>query len=305
MFYADASRGRPLSKDPSVVWFGGRYLMYYSLGPCSHGVAPPANVPADAWTIGIAASSDLTHWHKVGELLPAGDYERKGLAAPGARVIGERVHLFYQTYGNGAADAICHATSSDGVDFERDASNPIYRPSGSWTIGRAIDAEVFPVGDRLMLYYATRDSSYQIQKLGLASAPLDSDFARDKWRAESIGSILAPELSWEKNCIEAPTLTQRNGKLWMFYAGGYNNEPQQIGAAWSNDGIGWHRFSEHPFLANGELGAWNASESGHPGVFEDPNSGRTFLFYQGNNDGGKSWYLSQVEVFWRDGKPTL
>ena len=305
MHFADASRGRELSKDPSVVFFKGRYLLYYSLPPVSNGATPPPGVSADAWTIGIADSTDLVHWNKVGELLPAGEYERKGLCAPGARVMGGQVHLFYQTYGNNAQDAICHATSENGVDFARDASNPIFRPSGSWTAGRAIDAEVFPVGDRLMLYFATRDVAYKIQKIGLASAPLNSDFARDKWRQENSGSILVPELDWERNCIEAPTITRHQGRLWMFYAGAYNNEPQQIGVAWSQDGFGWRRLSEHPFLPSGTPGTWNHSESGHPGIFSDPQTGRTWLFFQGNNDGGKTWYLSKVEVFWKQGEPSL
>lgn len=157
--------------------------MYYSLGPWVNGSPPPAGLAANMWTIGIAASSDMTHWQKVGELLPGGDYDKKGLAAPGARVLNGRIHLFYQTYGNEAGDSICHATSDDGVNFSRDASNPIFHPSGSWTVGRAIDAEVFPIGDRLMLYFATRDPAFVIQKIGLASAPLNSDFARDKWKA--------------------------------------------------------------------------------------------------------------------------
>lgn len=305
MHFADASRGRELSKDPSVVFFKGQYYLYYSLGPWVNGARPPGGLAADMWTIGIASSSDLTHWEKVGELLPGGDYEKKGLAAPGARVLNGQVHLFYQTYGNGPDDAICHATSSDGIHFSRDASNPIFKPSGSWTAGRAIDAEVFPVGDRLMLYFATRDVAYKIQKIGVASAPLNSDFARDKWQLASIGSILSPELDWERNCLEAPTITRRDGHLWMFYAGAYNNEPQQIGVATSTDGLGWRRFSAAPLLANGAPGTWNQSESGHPGVFEDPQTGRTWLFFQGNADGGQTWYLSKIEVFWRDGQPHL
>ncbi|MDQ3814040.1 MAG: glycoside hydrolase, partial [Armatimonadota bacterium] len=132
-----------------------------------------------------------------------------------------------------------------------------------------------------------------------------SDYSRETWRQECIGSILAPELDWEKNCIEAPTLVQRDGKLWMFYAGAYNNEPQQIGVAVSTDGLTWRRVSERPFLPNGAPGSWNASESGHPGIFLDPPSGRTYLFFQGNNDKGQSWYLSKVEVVWCDGLPHI
>ncbi|MDQ3812380.1 MAG: glycoside hydrolase, partial [Armatimonadota bacterium] len=149
MRYADTARGRPLSKDPSVVFFQGQYFLYYSLGPWTNGLTPPPNVN-NGWTIGIATSDDLTHWTKAGELLPAGDYEKQGLCAPGARVWNGKVHLFYQTYGNGPRDAICHATSEDGIAFTRDASNPIFSPHGSWTSGRAIDAEAFPFGDRLL-----------------------------------------------------------------------------------------------------------------------------------------------------------
>ena len=50
-------------------------------------------------------------------------------------------------------------------------------------------------------------------------------------------------------------------------------------------------------------GEWNASESGHPGVFVDTD-GRTHLFFQGNRDKGKTWYLSRVEIAWRDNLPT-
>ncbi len=83
----------------------------------------------------------------------------------------------------------------------------------------------------------------------------------------------------------------------MFYAGGYNNDPQQIGVAVSEDGLAWERLSGLPLLPNGAEGAWNQSESGHPGVFEDDN-GDTWLFFQGNNDKGKTWYLSKMRIAW-------
>ena len=53
MMYADASRGRPFSKDPAVVFFGNRYLLYYSLPPYGDGRRP------DGYAIGIAESADL------------------------------------------------------------------------------------------------------------------------------------------------------------------------------------------------------------------------------------------------------
>ena len=93
-----------------------------------------------------------------------------------------RVHLFYQTYGNGRQDAICHAWSENGLDFTRDPTNPVFRPTGAWTCGRAIDADVIAFGDRLLMYWATRDPAMKVQMQGVAAAPLQgADFSRGRF----------------------------------------------------------------------------------------------------------------------------
>jgi len=296
MMYGDTSQGGPpFAKDPSVVKFNGRYLMYYSV---------PTFGGMQGWRIGVAASQDLLTWVKLTTLEPAHPSEANGFCAPGAIVLGGKVHLFYQTYGNREKDAICHAWSNDGVTFTREPTNPIFHPHGAWTCGRAIDAEVIAYGDRLLLYFASRDPGYKIQLVGVASAPLDSDWARDKWTQLADRTILQPELPWEQECLEAPTLVRRGQSLIMFYAGAYNNMPQQIGSAVSTDGVNWKRISDTPLLAVGQPGSWNASESGHPGVFTDTD-GQTYLFYQGNADKGKSWFLSKVKIGWKDDVPRV
>jgi len=301
MYFGDTSRtGSPFSKDPHVIKFSGRYLIYYSIKPYKDSTNPVKGLG-----IGIAESTNLTHWKKIGEITPAADYESKGLCAPCAMVIDGKVHLFYQTYGNGKDDAICHAISSDGINFTRDATNPVFRPEGPWTCGRAIDAEVIKYKGNYYLYYATRDPDYKIQMQGVAIVPGNSDFSRSSWKNLSTTEpMLKPELPWEKDCIEGASVIERNGKLYMFYAGAYNNAPQQVGVAVSEDGVNWKRMSENPFLSNGKPGDWNSSESGHPHIFEDDN-GRTYLFFQGNNDNGKTWFISNVEVTWNSNGPKL
>lgn len=301
MMFGDTSRtGLPFSKDPHVIRFNGRYLMYYSVQPYSD-----KSNPVKGWGIGIAESRDLISWKKIGEITPAADYENKGLCAPCARVIEGKVHLFYQTYGNGKNDAICHALSSDGINFIRNATNPVFHPEGQWTCGRAIDAEVISFKGNYYLYYATRDPDFKIQFQGVAMAPGNTDFSRSTWKNLSTDKpMLKPELPWEKDCIEGASVVERKGKLYMFYAGAYNNAPQQVGVAVSSDGISWQRLSENPFLTNGKPGEWNYSESGHPHIFKDED-GKTYLFYQGNNDNGKTWYISNIEVFWNNTGPYL
>ena len=298
MFYKDTDRkGVPFAKDPVVVRFHGKYMMYYS-------VPPFKNQKNEGWNIGIAESKDLTHWKKTGEMTPQESYEAKGLCAPGAIVRQDTIHMFYQIYGNGRKDAICHAWSTDGRTFTRDASNPIFSPTGDWTCGRAIDAEVIQFKDKYFLYFATRDPEYKIQMQGVATAPLGTDFGRSAWTQACSTSILSPTLPWEGKCVEGATIIKRGKKLLMFYAGSYNNDPQQIGIAESLDGITWKRLSSEPFLHNGKPGSWNHSESGHPCIFKDKR-GRTWLFFQGNNTHGKTWILSKIRVHWKRGKPYI
>lgn len=294
MMYSDTSRGFSKAKDPAVVRFKGRYFLYYTV---------KQNKVVTGLRIGVATSEDLLVWKKWGELEAEHEYEKRGFGAPGAVVLDGKVHLFYQSSGTGRRDAICHAWSEDGYRFTRNPSNPVFRPTGAWTAGRAIDADVIEHDGRLLLYYSTRDPDMKIQMQGVASAPIDSDFGRDRWtQLNPDGPILRPELPWEKDCIEAAALCRHGDQLYMFYAGRYNNDPQQIGCAISSDGVEWKRLSDTPLLPNGKEGEWNSSESGHPYAFTDDDR-VTYLFYQGNNDHGASWYLSKARIGWRDGVP--
>ncbi|SDF40949.1 family 43 glycosylhydrolase [Terriglobus roseus] len=303
MDYSDSTRlDHPFAKDPSVIEFKGRFLMYYSI-PGGVPDQSPNAAEVNGWGVGIAESKDLLHWVKVGELPQTQAVEKNGIAAPGARVIDGVVHLFYQTYGQGAKDSICHATSVDGVQFVKDAANPVYHPTKmAWSVGRAIDAEVTVMPDRIMMYFATRDPQMHKQIIGAASAPRHAKLTRGDWTDVSVDlPTLTPELPWEHICTEAPSVVEHDGFYYLFYAGGWNNEPQQIGVARSHDGIHFTRLSDEPLLTNGAKGSWNSSESGHPGVLQVGN--RTFLFFQGNDDGGKTYHLSKVEIGWRQGRP--
>ena len=298
MMYADSTRrSKPWSKNPHVIRFDGRYLMYTSVLPVEG---------SKAREIEITESQDLIHWQNVGMLGIEETYEENGISAPGVLVINGKVHVFYQTYGNGVNDALCHAVSDNGIsNFKRNPTNPIFRPDGAWNCGRAIDAEVFFYKNRYFLYYATRDPEMKIQMQGVATAPSDTDFSRNDWTHISKEKpIMKPELPWEGKCIEAASIIKRNGKLYMFYGGGYNNWPQQVGVAESDDGIHWQRLSDKPLLSNGKSGEWNSSESGHPHIFEDID-GRTYLFFQGNDDHGKTWWISKIEIGWNKKGPRI
>lgn len=281
------------AKDPAVVRFHSAYYLYYS--QCYND---------GRFGIGIARSTDLENWDLCGEVPLEFDYEKNGIAAPGAIVLDGRVHLFYQTYGNFPNDALCHAVSDDALHFTKHPENPVFAPEATWCCGRAIDADVCVFNGRLHMYFATRDHDLRIQKVGGAWAPLDSDFGKNAWTMLAAQTLVAPELKWEGECIEAPATIVHDGKLYMFYGGSYNCTPQQIGCVVSKDGIFFERVSLEPVLPCGQPDAWNSSESGHPYAFQDED-GRMYLIYQGSSDNGKTWYLSKAEFIFENGVPKI
>ena len=284
------------AKDPAVIKYKGKYFLYYSSYYEVQG--------EEKLGIGIAVSDDGESWTNVARLPLTQECEAKGIGAPGAIVLNGKVHLFYQTYGNWETDAICHAISDDGIQFIKDETNPIFRPSKDWCAGRAIDADVVAFNGKLFLYFATRDHSFKIQKIGVACADITSDFSCCSWIQAATYSILEPTYEWEGECIEAPATIVWEDKVYMFYGGSYNCTPQQIGVAVSLDGINFEKCSDTPFLACGKEGDWNSSESGHPYVFRDENE-RIWLYYQGSNDMGKTWYLSRKEIGFKNGLPFI
>ncbi len=286
LYTYDHGNGLLQAKDPAVVRLGNVYFMYYTAFIQGAG-------ESEKIAVAIAKSTDMENWEFV-ELMPLTEpYEKNGVGAPGAYVENGKVHLFYQTYGNGKDDCICHAVSNDGVLFEKDKSNPIFKPSESWCAGRAIDADVVVFEDKLFLYYATRDHEMKIQKIGCAYAPLGSDYSRKCWKEAVLAPVLEPEYAWEGECTEAPAAIVHNGKVYLFYGGSYNCTPQQIGYAVSDDGVHFSKPLKEPFLRCGNKGEWNECESGHPYVFSD-DDGQVYLFYQGSPDFGKTWYLSKL-----------
>ena len=267
MKYADSSRSKeyPIAKDPTVIRHGNEYLMYYSVMPFDPNPQKDSTPPKfDDWHSGIARSTDLVNWTRVGDL----DLRN-----------------------------IWHATSEDGITFTNTCDRPIIVPETNWSIKRSIDAEVYKVKDKLILLFATRDTTATYQIMGMAEAPYGSDYGPDKWTLLTTdGPLMKPEYPWEMSCTEAPTVIEHKGIWYMFYAGAYNHEGQQIGLAISKDGYNYTRIAPDGLLfTHGEPGTWNAAESGHPGVFQD-DDGQVYLFFQGKASLTDNYYLSVCKV---------
>lgn len=297
MIYADSEHcPEPFAKDPTVIRMGDRYLMYYS--------AREYPMSKDGWHSGIAESRDLVNWSRVGDLCLTDSKGNTiwGAIAPCCKVFDGVAHLFYQRYWEPVdKHNIWHATSTDGIHFTNTCDEPIFIPETDWCIERSIDAEVYRVKDKMILMFATRDKTATWQILGMAEAPYGCDYGPDKWTLLTTdGPLLKPDYEWEGHCLEAATVLERDGFYYLFYAGSYNHEHQQIGLAISSDGYHYERInpdSENPGLCfrSGPEGSWNYGESGHPGVFEDED-GSVWLFFQGKAAQGATYKLSCCKV---------
>ena len=287
--------GQPFAKDMTVIRHGGRYLMYYSV--CDHSDATrPKDWRRGCWGTGVAESTNLVDWTRLGDVRIDDFPDIWAGAAPCVKKFGGKIHMFHQSRYN-KHNVIWHATSDDGLSFRCAKPEPAFVPSNEWSLPRAIDAEVYRVGGRLVLLFATRERpTAKIQQLGMAWAPWGASYDAGSWTEMTLkGPFLKPERPWEMHCIEAPTVLFRDGIWYLFYAGAYNHEKQQIGVEWSADGIHFTRYSDEPVFPHGAPGSWNAAESGHPGIFED-DDGQVYLFFQGKATLKGNYRLSCVKV---------
>lgn len=304
MQYGDTSmvKDYPFAKDPTVIRHGDGYYMYYSLMPFDPAPQDNSTPPKfNDWHAAIARSTDLVNWTRVGDLdlRDTKGNPLRGAVAPCVRKLDGKIHMFYQMAWEGTDGIanIWHATSEDGITFSNTCDRPIIVPETTWSIKRSIDAEFYRVKDKLILLFATRDTTATYQIMGMAEAPYGSDYGPDKWTLLSVdGPLMKPEYPWEMSCTEAPTVVKHKGVWYMFYAGAYNHEGQQIGMATSTDGYHYTRIApDGLFFTHGPEGSWNACESGHPGVFQD-DDGQVYLFYQGKRSMDATYNLSVCKV---------
>ena len=304
MKYADSTRTeRPTSKDPTVIRIGDYYYMYHTVFGFSKNKLPAGYEPSRTGIhSGIARSKDLIHWENLGDL---DLQDSKGnpigrCVAPCVKVFDGVIHMFYQRRWEKADNnnsCIWHAVSKDGITFTNTCDEPVIVPKTKWSLMRAIDAEVYRVGKKMIMMFATRDPENKVQMLGMAEAPYGSDYGPDKWKMLTTDApFMKPDFEWEGHCIEAPTVIKEKGIWYLFYAGSYNHERQQIGACWSRDGRHFKRIEpEGLVFPHGPKGSWDEWERGHPGVFRD-DDGQVYLFFQGKATRKGNYWLSVARV---------
>lgn len=228
------TRGTPLTSfqadwnDPSVIKVGNQYVMYASSdNNFDLNIAIYRLISSDGlnWTLNPAApvlSADTSS---------AGTWDHKAVETPSVVYLNGVYHMFYTGYPVIYTDTgsykIGHATSADGINWTRAASNPIVAPTAplaapNLDFNQFITAEPAAVvfNNKIYLYFSAVGANTTVvttwQVIGLTTS---TDATGTAWTAPV--SVLQPDLVQYPRATwigySTPTAIVMNGQMHLFY----------------------------------------------------------------------------------------
>ncbi|MFA5872384.1 MAG: hypothetical protein WC832_00310 [Anaerolineales bacterium] len=187
--------------DPSVIWFKGQLLMYYT------GLGGPPD------RICLAFSADGYNWEKS-----AHNPILNG-RCPHAVLKDGTLYLFYLVYNEDGGYDVRLATSADGIHYERSSKKPILPRGreGDWDWFSIVTTRIyFENGLYQMLYAGDSERVDEPRGIGLA---LSNDLVN--WRKFSGNPIFltGEPGSWDSEAIWCPWILRFGTTYWMYYCG--------------------------------------------------------------------------------------
>ncbi|NIM94739.1 MAG: DUF11 domain-containing protein [Anaerolineales bacterium] len=205
---------------PSVIFDGGLFKMWY-MAFDSSGVG----------RIGYATSPDGITWTKYGgnpvlDTGTTGSWESDDVTTPTVIKEGSTYHMWYGGY-DGGAFRIGHATSSDGINWTKDGSNPVLDvgPGGEWDWLSVYSPSVIKVGDEYQLMYSGKTLPLSWQS-GYATSSNGVDWNRE--------TILIPEGApgtFDSGGADHVTQALSGPNVNLWYAGTDDSGTYSIGYA--------------------------------------------------------------------------
>ncbi len=262
--------GNPLNlgdnvSDPSVVWDGTTYKMWYVSGT----------------DIYYATSYDGISWNTHGVVLQKGAYGswETRVGSPSVILDGTTYKMWYEGYNPvEQCGRIGYATSYDGISWTKYGGNPVLIPGGNggWDDYNVFNPSVLKDGSTYKMWYVAQAYQYSPLRIGYATS---SDGI--SWAKYASNPVLVPGSNgvWDDKHVSGQFVMMNATMYEMYYAGQSNSDIVQIGLATSTDGVSWTKHDGNPILPVGSVGAWD-SHALTPGsvVF---NCGTYRMWYQG------------------------
>jgi beta-1,2-mannobiose phosphorylase / 1,2-beta-oligomannan phosphorylase len=206
---------------PVVIKNGDLYRMWYT-----------GQARGKSW-IGYATSEDGKSWRRESDkpvLSADKPWEKVAVMCPHV-LFDEKAGLYRMWYSGGEQyepDAIGHATSKDGLNWDKHRDNPVFNPEPGldWEKDRVTACQVIRQGDGyLMFYIGFRDKDHA--QIGVAR----SKDGITGWQRHAVNPIIRPGLGkWDQDAVYKPYAIFDGGK-WLLWYNGRRGGVEQIGLA--------------------------------------------------------------------------
>jgi predicted GH43/DUF377 family glycosyl hydrolase len=206
---------------PVVIKNGDLYQMWYT-----------GQARGRSW-IGYATSKDGKTWKRESArpvLSAEKPWEKVAVMCPHV-LYDDRTKIYRMWYSGGEQgepNAIGYATSRDGLEWDKHANNPIFKPDpkNDWEKDRVTACQVIPRNEGfLMFYIGFRDESHA--QIGIARS---KDGITD-WKRLPANPIIRPGVNqWDHDAVYKPYALY-DGKRWLLWYNGRTGGVEQIGVA--------------------------------------------------------------------------
>lgn len=267
--------------DPFVMRDGTLYKMWFGAN----------NEKAGITQVGYAESYDGIKWnmHSNPVLTPGTIKTHDATVVETPIVIKDETeyHMWYSSVNKFGGDGdesiyrIGHAVSQDGINWKKDANNPVVRPEGNYLEGNWSSWGV------LEPTVIKEDGIYKMWFMGISAKPPDyktihyeigyaTSVDGSEWQPYSNNPVLEIYKGpYENKVINSAFFVLNDGKKYrLFYFGG--DVPDIV--ADSKDGINWKKH-EKTILPNGEAGSWDSWIVSSPTIIFD--EGKYKMWYSG------------------------
>lgn len=287
---------------PCIVKDGGKYFLFYAGGPSG----PSNGGEFVRYQLGLALSDDGETWTKTGKpLLPLG--ERDDFHATPSLLrnpAGELLKIdgvWHMVYCGNRADDIEHATSRDGMTWEKDPRSPIFKS--------AYSPHIVQVDGELRMYYVAKTSLTDGKNI-----PWEVRLATGKdfysLIAHAENPVLKVSQPWEKGAYFYPYVLREDETWLMFYGAYWTQHPKSkaataIGMARSSDGVHWTKNPSNPVFTPTVGSTYDSIYTSSQSVIRDGEMWR--MFYAGRIDARHKYFsINQATkrgpLLW-EGKP--
>lgn len=287
-----AARGGP------VVYRDGVFHMWYSKSLAD---------TIDAH-IGYATSPDGIQWTKYVDnpvlvTGPEGSWDELHCFFPTVLIRDNVFHMWYLGRAGGSDSnerKIGHATSSDGIHWEKDPQNPVLDrgPEGSPDAYYILALSASHDDSLFHLWYGANNGVDDFYYTCHATSEDGSVWSKDPENPVLTGDIWDTPL-----CFPGPTLFDGSG-FQMWYTGGESGATRKVGYATSTDGTNWVKPSESPVLVGGQPGEWDEGAVAIRGIVYDNTTAKYLMWYSGTNGVGfaetteTAWMLVNTDKIW-------